>query len=110
MHQSVHLSDCSCQNKLAAEEPVFPTASGCHTWSAWVCWCFFSIPAGLRVALVADRNKLERDHFHQRVAPAEGADPNDRKQLMERYWGLHRVTAEGKNVDSYSFSLPDEIA
>jgi hypothetical protein len=32
------------------------------------------------------------------------------KQLMERYCGLCRVTAEGKNADSYSFSLPEEIA
>jgi hypothetical protein len=26
------------------------------------------------------------------------------------FCGLCRVTAEGKNADSYSFSLPDEIA
>jgi hypothetical protein len=32
------------------------------------------------------------------------------KQLMERYCSLCKVTAEGKNVDSYSFSLPDEFA
>jgi hypothetical protein len=26
------------------------------------------------------------------------------------FWGLHTVTAGWKNVDSYCFSLPDEIA
>ncbi|HZL66147.1 MAG TPA: hypothetical protein VFC29_02330 [Candidatus Limnocylindrales bacterium] len=32
------------------------------------------------------------------------------KQLMERYCGRCRVTAERKNADSYNFSLPDEFA
>jgi hypothetical protein len=32
------------------------------------------------------------------------------KQLMERFCGLHRVSAEGKNADYYSFSLPAEFA
>jgi hypothetical protein len=31
------------------------------------------------------------------------------KQLMERYCSLCKVMAEGKNVDSYSFSLPAEL-